>query len=124
MKNNINGIDVATNNNIYYSQKAVDKLLNDIKRLQKENEELKARLKTLDDEVLTIEITPDEFERYKKSKQALEEIKIAIRQKLQEHKDVREFINPPIEDGKAFVFQEGYIAALESVIGLIERFEE
>ena len=41
----------------------------------KENEELKARLKTLDDEVLTIEITPDEFERYKKYKQALEKIR-------------------------------------------------
>lgn len=46
-----------------------------IKRLQKENEELKSRLKTLDDEVITIEITPCEFERYKKYKQALEEIR-------------------------------------------------
>ena len=42
MTNNINGIDVATNNNIYYSQKAVDELLNDIKRLQEENEGLKS----------------------------------------------------------------------------------
>lgn len=116
MTNKINGIDVselvssATNNNIYYSQIAVDELQNNIKRLQeeneklrhkcevsrqcvemikntcgqahkkgieltKENEELKARLKTLDDEVLTIEITPDEFERYKKYKQVLEEIR-------------------------------------------------
>ena len=41
----------------------------------KENEELKARLKTLDDEVLTIEITPDEFERYKKYEQALKKIR-------------------------------------------------
>lgn len=54
----------------------------------------------------------------------VKEIEIAIRQKLKEHKDVRDFINPSIEDGKAFVFQEGYIAALESVIDLIERFEE
>lgn len=46
-----------------------------IEVLQEENEELKARLKTLDDEVLTIEITPDEFERYKKYEQALEEIR-------------------------------------------------
>ena len=46
-----------------------------IEVLQEENEKLKARLKTLDDEVLTIEITPDEFERYKKYKQALEEIR-------------------------------------------------
>ena len=44
-------------------------------QLQQENEELKARLKTLDDEILTIEITPDEFERHKKYKQALEEIR-------------------------------------------------
>lgn len=46
----------------------------ELKRLQEENEELKARLQTLDDEVLTVEITLDEFERYKKYKQALEEI--------------------------------------------------
>lgn len=46
-----------------------------IEVLQEENEKLKARLKTLDDEVLTIEITPDEFERYKKYKQALEIIR-------------------------------------------------
>jgi hypothetical protein len=45
----INGIDVnkpvlsATNNNIYYSQNAVDELLNNIKRLQEENKELKSR---------------------------------------------------------------------------------
>lgn len=114
--NKINGIDVsesvssATNNNIYYSQKAVDELLNDIKRLQeeneglkslndfnvqkievlqKENEELKARLKTLDDEVLTIEITPDEFERYKKYEQALEE----IRNKIGDLKNINRLIN-------------------------------
>lgn len=102
----INGIDVsesvltATNNDVYYSQNAVDELQNNIKRLQEENEglkslndfnvqkievlqeeneKLKARLKTLDDEVLTIEITPDEFERYKKYKQALEEIRKKMR---------------------------------------------
>lgn len=40
MTNNINGIDVATNNNIYYSQKAVDELQNTIKRLQEENKRL------------------------------------------------------------------------------------
>lgn len=40
MTNKINGIDVATNNNIYYSQKAVDELQNTIKRLQEENEKL------------------------------------------------------------------------------------
>lgn len=101
----IDGIDVsesvltATNNDVYYSQKAVDELQNDIKRLQEENEglkslndfnvqknevlqeeneKLKARLKTLDDEVLTIEITPDEFERYKKYEQALGEIRKKI----------------------------------------------
>ena len=54
----------------------------------------------------------------------IEEIEIVIRQKLKEHKDVRDFINPSIEDGKAFVFQEGFIAALESVIDLIERIEK
>ena len=54
----------------------------------------------------------------------IKEIEIVIRQRLKEHKDVRDFINPSIEDGKIFVFQEGYIAALESVIDLIERLEE
>jgi len=54
----------------------------------------------------------------------IKEIEIVIRQRLKEHKDVRDFINPLIEDGKIFVFQEGYIAALESVIDLIERLEE
>lgn len=81
MTNNINGIDVsesvltATNNDVCYSQNAVDELLNKIKRLQEENEELKARLKILDDEVLTVEITLDEFEKIKKYKQTLEEIR-------------------------------------------------
>ena len=48
MTNKINGIDVsesvltATNNNIYYSQIAVDELQNNIKRLQEENESLKS----------------------------------------------------------------------------------
>lgn len=47
MTNNINGIDVsdlvltATNNDVYYSQKAVDELQNNIKRLQEENEKIK-----------------------------------------------------------------------------------
>lgn len=44
MTNNINGIDVATNNNIYYSQKAVDELQNTIKRLQEENEKLREEI--------------------------------------------------------------------------------
>lgn len=43
----INGIDVsesvltATNNDVYYSQNAVDELQNNIKHLQEENEELR-----------------------------------------------------------------------------------
>ncbi len=45
--NKINGIDVsesvstATNNDVYYSQKAVDELQNKIERLQEENEKIK-----------------------------------------------------------------------------------
>lgn len=49
MTNKINGIDVsesvltATNNDVYYSQNAVDELQNNIKRLQEENEKLKKK---------------------------------------------------------------------------------
>ena len=89
MTNNINGIDVSEcplydkKTGCYHTfdgkcvkdSCAVYKWLLEHKRLQEENEELKARLKTLDDEVLTIEITPDEFERYKKYEQTLEEIR-------------------------------------------------
>ena len=39
-----------------------------------------------------------------------------IRETLKNHKEIRSFINPKIEDGKAFVFQEGFISALEWVI--------
>ena len=57
-----------------------------IQRLQEENEGLKSlndfnvqKIEVLqeenEDEVLTIEITPDEFERYKKYEQALEEMR-------------------------------------------------
>lgn len=87
MTNNINGIDVSECS--YYNKdnepycceiwdnecEAQNCYFKQCKRLQEENEELKERLKTLDDEILTIEITPDEFEKYKKYKQALEEIK-------------------------------------------------
>lgn len=57
MTNKINGIDVATNNNnVYYSQKAVDELQNTIKRLQKENEELKTYIQKMDKpEIKTID---------------------------------------------------------------------
>lgn len=49
-----------------------------LEELEKENEELKNRLQTLDDETLTVEITVEEFETYKKLKQALEKIKDRI----------------------------------------------
>lgn len=55
MTNKINGIDVnesvssATNNDVYYSQKAVDELQNKIKRLQEENEELRKVRKNFPD---------------------------------------------------------------------------
>ncbi len=39
-----------------------------------------------------------------------------IKEKLKEHQEVRDFINPSIEDGKAFVFQEGFINALKWVL--------
>lgn len=68
MKNKINGIDVsesvltATNNDVYYSQNAVDELLNDIKRLQEENE----GLKSLNDfNVQKIEVLQEENEKLK-----------------------------------------------------------
>lgn len=39
-----------------------------------------------------------------------------ISRKLKTHKEIRQFINPKIEDGKDFAFQEGFISALEWVI--------
>lgn len=69
----INGIDVsepvltATNNNIYYSQNAVDELLNNIKRLQ---QELDIKEKMLDKFMIgsgeTIEKLQEENEKIKK----------------------------------------------------------
>ena len=77
MTNKINGIDVvsesvltATNNDVYYSQKAVDELQNNIKRLQEENE----GLKSLNDfNVQKIEVLQEENEKLYK---ALEEIRV------------------------------------------------
>lgn len=75
----INGIDVsesvssATNNDVYYSQKAVDELLNNIKRLQKENEELKAENKNYAKLMLEQqEISQKYWECIGKIKQAIE----------------------------------------------------
>lgn len=39
-----------------------------------------------------------------------------ISRKLKTHKEIRQFINPKIEDGNAFAFQEGWINALEWVL--------
>ena len=46
-----------------------------LKRLEQENEELKNRLQILDDKILTVEITVEEFENYKQLKQENEELK-------------------------------------------------
>ena len=87
MTNNINGIDVATNNNIYYSQKAVDELLNDIKRLQEENE----GLKSLNDfNVQKIEVLQEENEKLYK---ALEEIRKEANRLLYEENPIYGYNN-------------------------------
>lgn len=73
----INGIDVsesvltATNNDVYYSQNAVDELQNNIKRLQEENEKLRQdwRLDCLKCEYKNTKADVDKY------KQALEEIR-------------------------------------------------
>ena len=39
-----------------------------------------------------------------------------IREILEEHKKVRDLINPASEDGEAFIFQEGFISALTWVL--------
>ena len=39
-----------------------------------------------------------------------------IKEELKRHKEVRDFINPSIEDGNAFAFQEGFICGLEWVL--------
>ena len=89
MTNKINGIDVsesvltATNNDVYYSQKAVDELQNNIKRLQKENE----GLKSLNDfNVQKIEVLKEENEKLYK---ALEE----IRNEIGDLKNINRLIN-------------------------------
>ena len=75
MTNKINGIDVsesvltATNNGVYYSQKVVDELQNNIKRLQEENKELKEKNKSIAKDYI------DVFGDYQKYKQALKEIR-------------------------------------------------
>ena len=51
------------------------KLYKQLKRLEQENEELKNRLQILDDKILTVEITVEEFENYKQLKQENEELK-------------------------------------------------
>ena len=66
-------------------------------QLQKENEELKARLQTLDDEVLTVEITLDEFERYKKYKQTLE--------KIRDIAQIHQYFNPELLEIKGDIGQ-------------------
>jgi predicted nuclease with TOPRIM domain len=44
-------------------------------RLKLKTEELENRMQTLDDETITVEITEDEFEKYKQLKSCLQEIK-------------------------------------------------
>ena len=48
-----------------------------------------------------------------KTKQEIEEI-------LKQHKKIRNFINHSMEDGKAFIFQEGFISALKLVLEIDE----
>lgn len=53
----------------------VKSLYKQLKRKEKECEELKEKLKTLDDSVITYELTESDFKKYNKLKQALQEIK-------------------------------------------------
>ena len=39
-----------------------------------------------------------------------------IEDKLKQHNEIRNFINPSLEDGKAFIFQDGFISALKWVL--------
>ena len=48
-----------------------------------------------------------------KTKQEIEEI-------LKQHNKIRNFINPSMEDGKAFIFQDGFISALKLVLEIDE----
>lgn len=89
----INGIDVsesvltATNNDVYYSQKAVDELQNVIKRLQEENE----GLKSLNDfNVQKIEVLKEENEKLYK---ALEEIRKEANRLLYEENPIYGYNN-------------------------------
>lgn len=43
-----------------------------------------------------------------------------IENRLKQHTEIRNFINPNIEDGKAFVFQDGFISALKWVLEIYE----
>ena len=43
-------------------------------------------------------------------------IKQEIEEKLKQHNKIRNFINPSMEDGKAFIFQDGFISALKWVL--------
>lgn len=43
-----------------------------------------------------------------------------IKYKLKQHNKIRNFINPDIEDGKAFIFQDGFISALKWVLEIEE----
>lgn len=61
----------------YCVTSCVDKCI--LLRKEKECEELKEKLKTLDDSVITYELTESDFKKYNKLKQALQEIKKYIK---------------------------------------------
>lgn len=43
-----------------------------------------------------------------------------IKDKLEQHNEIRNFLNTNIEDGDAFIFQDGFISALEWVLEIDE----
>ena len=57
------------------------------------------------------------FEVKMKTKQEIED-------KLKQHNKIRNFINPSTEDGKAFIFQDGFISALKWVLEIDEAENE
>ena len=92
MTNKINGIDVsesvstATNNDIYYSQKAVDELENKIKRLQEENKRLQMLSCANCGEKY---LSPDGVELYEKNVQLQEENE-KLKEKIKSEKYIKE----------------------------------
>lgn len=47
-----------------------------------------------------------------------------IKNKLKQHNEIRNFLNTNIEDGDAFIFQDGFISALEWVLEIDEAEDD